>query len=643
MTDETTAELQGACFRIYSINYEETIVNYIAYISLISSIICLGLAFFVYYSNTKSKENIIFSIFLILLSIWTFAEFMYIRAPSADVAARWIQLVSLIWTYVIAILFHFVLIYTQQKRILRKKITYVLIYLPAVIFSAIDVFTKLITGPPVKEFWGYTNSMPATIVNYLVSSWAFILGIGVLIIVIWSYFHANDMRSKLRNKYMLMGLFFPVTLGLLTETILPLVFDTRIPDFLSISMVICCMIIAYATWKYKIFMLTIEAAAKSILSSIPDSIILIDLEGNIVTVNDVVRDVTGYRKEDLENKVVSILFAADMNFHKLMFFMKTHNNTDIAAQFKIADGTTIPVSVSISEILDKRLILRGYVLVCRDISNRKQAEEDLQRLNSSLMEKDSEISSINSELEKVNKQLKDLDAKKDEFISLAAHELKTPLTSIRGFAQILQEQNLILDRNKSMHYLNLIESNTDTLYQLVTDIVDSSRLSLGKLTLNIEEVDVNSIYQEISENLIMLIKNKNLTPDFNIDNNLPKIRADAARTMQVLRNFISNSIKFTSSGSIKLKIYRLGNYVCFEVSDTGQGIPDENKPMIFSKFYQVDSSMTRKTGGSGLGLSICKGLVEGMNGKIWFDSMVGIGSTFYFTLPIVQSNDSHQQ
>jgi signal transduction histidine kinase len=139
-----------------------------------------------------------------------------------------------------------------------------------------------------------------------------------------------------------------------------------------------------------------------------------------------------------------------------------------------------------------------------------------------------------------------------------------------------------------------------------------------------------------------MISDKGLVPRFTISEHLPKINADYERTLQVLRNLISNSTKFTSWGTVSLKIAldeKDNNYVCFELKDTGQGIPEENKSMIFSRFYQVDSSMARKIGGSGLGLSICKGLIDSMGGKIWFESEVGQGSTFYFTLPVLKENN----
>jgi signal transduction histidine kinase len=129
------------------------------------------------------------------------------------------------------------------------------------------------------------------------------------------------------------------------------------------------------------------------------------------------------------------------------------------------------------------------------------------------------------------------------------------------------------------------------------------------------------------------IKDKDINIDFYVQENLPIIHADSEKITRVLKNLISNSIKFTNNGVILLRIHRDNNLIKFEVKDTGQGIPKESYNFIFSNLYQVNTSLARKTGGVGLGLFICKGLVEGMGGKIRFESELRKGSTFYFTIP----------
>ena len=264
-----------------------------------------------------------------------------------------------------------------------------------------------------------------------------------------------------------------------------------------------------------------------------------------------------------------------------------------------------------------------------------QLEDYSKNLEKKVEERTSEIKQKDKQLEEANKELKALDMKKDEFISVAAHELKTPLTSIRGFSQLMQNEKVMEDKEKRKHYLDLINKNTDRLYNLVLDVVDISRISIGKIAINLSEIDVQVLFNEIKENMELIIREKGVLPEFSIERDLPKIEADYARTLQILRNLIINAVNYTEKGGIiSVTIHRNADFVQFEVKDTGYGIPEENKKYIFSRFYQVDSSLTRKVGGSGLGLSICQGLVELMKGTIWFESEEGKGTTFYFTLPI---------
>ncbi len=267
--------------------------------------------------------------------------------------------------------------------------------------------------------------------------------------------------------------------------------------------------------------------------------------------------------------------------------------------------------------------------------SRKKLEDYSKNLEKKVKERTKELEEKDKKLQSQNEELKRLDKEKDEFISIAAHELKTPLTSIKGFAQLMQDDRVMGDKEKRKHYLELVNQNTIRLYNLILDLVDSSRLSLGKLKLDIAEVDANKISNDIKDNMGMVIKEKGIKPVFTIQESLPSISADPERLMQVIRNLIVNATHFTpKGGTISLGITKKEGFVQFEIKDTGEGIPKEKQKNIFSRFYQADASLTRKVKGSGLGLSICQGLVELMGGKIWFKSTEGKGTAFYFTVPI---------
>lgn len=256
--------------------------------------------------------------------------------------------------------------------------------------------------------------------------------------------------------------------------------------------------------------------------------------------------------------------------------------------------------------------------------------EDLDNTNKQLME-------AQKELKNNLRELKKLDVDKDRFISIAAHELKTPMTAIHGFAQLLENEKIIKDAKTRNKYLNIIEGEIKRLSKLVTEVLDLSRIDLGTVKFTIEDVDIVKVMEDIKNEMTQKAKEKGLKIDFIIDKNLPIIRTDKEKLKEILINLIDNSIKFTTKGRIKVKTLRKNTDIEFSVSDTGLGIPKESYKKIFSRFYQVELPYTREAGGTGLGLSICKEFVEVLGGKIWFRSKYGKGTTFYFTIPINKS------
>ena len=253
--------------------------------------------------------------------------------------------------------------------------------------------------------------------------------------------------------------------------------------------------------------------------------------------------------------------------------------------------------------------------------------EDLEKTNKKLRE-------AQRKLKKSFKELKKLDIEKDRFISIAAHELKTPLTALHGFSQLLQDERIARNPEKRKKFLKIIEEETMRLGNLVTNVLELSRFDLGTLKITIEEVNIPELLNSVKEQMVENAKEKGLKLKVEIDEKLPKIKTDKEKLREILINLVHNSIKFTEKGGIKIGCKKVGDYVEFSVADTGLGIPKKSQSKIFTRFFQVESPYTRKTKGSGLGLSVCKALVEVLGGKIWFKSKVGKGTTFYFTIPI---------
>jgi len=226
------------------------------------------------------------------------------------------------------------------------------------------------------------------------------------------------------------------------------------------------------------------------------------------------------------------------------------------------------------------------------------------------------------------------DILKEEFSSMVTHELKTPLTPIRGYCEMLQDESFGTLTKDQLDYVKKIDSSAASLERLIGDLLDVQKLDMKKMHFNIQSMDVDEFFDKLEQDSAYLMKNKGI--EFVIANSLKfSIETDEHRLRQILDNMIRNSVDFVASkdGRIEVGAKQENGKMIFYVKDNGDGIPKEKQKNIFKKFYQVDTSHTRKHGGTGLGLVICKGLVEGLGGEIWFESEPGKGTTFFFTIP----------
>jgi signal transduction histidine kinase len=234
-------------------------------------------------------------------------------------------------------------------------------------------------------------------------------------------------------------------------------------------------------------------------------------------------------------------------------------------------------------------------------------------------------------------QLRELDRLKSSFLANMSHELRTPLNSILGFADVmLEELDGPLTENMN-NDLGLIYKNGQHLLHLINDVLDMAKIESGKMNLNIEKFNLQEIIEEVTSITAPFASEKNLALFIEADSDHEvEINADKIRLRQVMINLINNSIKFTETGKIAIRVTREETSVLICVKDTGIGIPTDQLEAVFQEFTQVDTSTTRKVGGTGLGLPISRRLIEMHNGRLWAEStgVEGEGASFFVYLPI---------
>jgi two-component system, OmpR family, sensor histidine kinase VicK len=364
-----------------------------------------------------------------------------------------------------------------------------------------------------------------------------------------------------------------------------------------------------------------------ILEAIQDGVVIIGADGVIKRLNQAAAGITGWPvAEAVGLDYKSVLQLVDPQgqavtdpanaFTQVLATGQTVR--DSAGALKSKSGKTVAISVIVSPILDSQSRPSGSVVgVIRDISKEKEEEN-----------------------------------RRSDFISTASHEMRTPLAAIEGYlALALNPKTAQIDDN-ARNLLQKASDATSHLGQLFRDLLTSSKAEDGRLISYPEVVDVGQALEQVAEAARFKAGEKGLELQYIIssqqDGNAGKVirplyyvYADPNRLREVFQNLVDNAIKYTLSGQIEVRLTGDPNVVQIQVKDTGAGIATDDIPHLFQKFYRVDNSTTRTVGGTGLGLYICRKIVELYNGRIWVESQVGQGSTFFINLPRLNSQQAH--
>ncbi len=269
-------------------------------------------------------------------------------------------------------------------------------------------------------------------------------------------------------------------------------------------------------------------------------------------------------------------------------------------------------------------------------------QEELRATNEELGNKTQELEAQQEELRQINEELESqaeivaqASRYKSEFLANMSHELRTPLNSQLILSQILAENEEGNLTAKQKEFAQSIHSTGLDLLQLINDILDLSKVEAGKLDVDIRDFPLQSVIADCERTFRTMAEKKGLTFKVDVDPSIPKeIRSDSHRLSQIVKNFLSNSFKFTSAGEIRLHVGRSdAGFLAFRVSDTGIGVAADKMEKIFESFEQVDNSISRQYGGTGLGLSICKKLAKLLGGEVRATSELGKGSTFTLLIP----------
>lgn len=355
----------------------------------------------------------------------------------------------------------------------------------------------------------------------------------------------------------------------------------------------------------------------AIIDNIADGLLVTDPEGMIAQTNQALFKLFGLDTGDLVNRKSEDFFGD--NFAKLGLKVKENPEKIFDLEIDLPEnrvGKIVATGVSKKD-LDLGTKFLGCVFLVRDIT----ADKEVDRM-------------------------------KTEFISTVSHELRTPLTSVLGFAKLIKKklEEVLLPRvditdkkveravSQVSDNLDIIVSEGFRLTALINDVLDLAKMEAGKVDWKDQPVAIAQVIERATVATTSLFNQSEVELGVEVEDNLPMIRGDEDKLMQVVINLISNAVKFTDRGRVTCQAQKQGETVVVKVIDTGIGIEEEDLPKVFEKFKQVGDTMINKPKGTGLGLPICKEIIEHHGGHIWVESEMGVGSTFAFWLPIAESH-----
>ncbi len=366
--------------------------------------------------------------------------------------------------------------------------------------------------------------------------------------------------------------------------------------------------------------LTADMSKESaLLRGIADGVYMVDFERNLTMLNPAAEKLTGWKaSEAIGLKCWTVMNLKDeqgtsicQNSCPALEVWKKGGSIvrDDICFIRHRGTKNIQFSSSYAPILDINANIKGAICVFRDVTQRKEIERQ-----------------------------------RNEFVSTASHELRTPITALEGYISLAKDARTCKIDDKASQFLDKAHNTALGMSSLIQNLLTITKIEDAKIQLNITNFSIHDLAKDAVEALQPIAKTKKLYLKLNeVEHQEVKgetaigrglnVAADREKIQEVLYNLIENGLKYTENGGVSITISYDKDFATICVSDTGVGIPAEGQQHIFEKFYRVDNSATRETGGTGLGLFITRSLVEMSGGQIWLESQVGKGSKFYFTIP----------
>lgn len=502
------------------------------------------------------------------------------------------------YIFIPSVFIYFTFSFIGKIRLLAKPIPGMAVFLVPFIFLFLSWNTNLIEkrgqADIVNNSWGYESPAGDFFGIFLV--WFETLMVISMLMLHKLYKTSLDPIKKRQSLWIFVAVFIPLLVGTITDGVFPLFGRHVFPMAIPLTSIMA-LIVGYAIYKFDLF----EPSPNNILSSIGDGVITINTDRKITFINRSAKTILKIKNSLIGSTFDKAIYFTDQFRNKkpilnspvteVINTIKQLKSDQYCLSYK--NRKPIPVSVTLNPIKTNQQLI-GASITFKDISYEKELEKN-----------------------------------KDDFISIASHELRTPLTSLQLFNQLLLKDLEKKKDNKLQNYSIQIQNQLGRLTKLTTDLLDTSRISTNGLSYYKKQFDLNQLIKETIENLQQANLGQKIVYEFGADS---KVYGDKERIAQVLINLITNALKYShSSKKIIVKTKIQNNYTKISVQDFGRGIKKSMQSKIFQRYFRNIEDPSQS--GFGLGLYISSQIISNHQGKMWVESKIDRGSTFYFTLP----------
>jgi signal transduction histidine kinase len=284
--------------------------------------------------------------------------------------------------------------------------------------------------------------------------------------------------------------------------------------------------------------------------------------------------------------------------------------------------------------------IRGLIHLVEDVSEMGQLQQQLAQHRNELRLLQDQLTRKNRDLSAANAELQRLDSLKSIFISVAAHELRSPLTSILGFVEVVLDEEPGALKDQQREYMEIVRDGTQRLLRIATDLLDATRIEAGRVELSLEPTDLLTLVESVTNEFRPQLLGKAQQLVLRTTTDLPAVLCDRTRAKQIVSNLLDNASKYTERGgsiTVTLSPAEAEGFVRLSVADNGVGIAAQDQAQVFERFFRAESGLSTQADGAGIGLYITRSLVEMHGGRLWFESELGKGSTFFATFPTALS------